>query len=68
VSAGDHRIVAVTLDERTVLWRNADVEQERRVAIFDLLEGNSFRPLGEVFEGARGRTGCTCGWRKGGWR
>jgi uncharacterized protein (UPF0262 family) len=41
----DHRISAIELDERTVLWRNADVEQERRVAIFDLLEGNSFRPL-----------------------
>ena len=44
-AGGDHRIVAVELDERTVLWRNADVEQERRVAIFDLLEGNMFRPL-----------------------
>jgi uncharacterized protein (UPF0262 family) len=42
---GDHRIVAVELDERTVIWRNADVEQERRVAIFDLLEGNMFRPV-----------------------
>lgn len=41
----DHRISAIELDERTVMWRNADVEQERRVAIFDLLEGNSFRPL-----------------------
>ncbi|WP_199555148.1 UPF0262 family protein [Sandaracinobacteroides hominis] len=41
----DHRIVAVELDERTVIWRNADVEQERRVAIFDLLEGNVFRPV-----------------------
>jgi uncharacterized protein (UPF0262 family) len=40
----DHRIVAIALDERTVIWRNADVEQERRVAIFDILEGNSFRP------------------------
>ena len=44
-AGGDHRIVAVELDERTVLWRNADVEQERRVAIFDLLEGNLFRPI-----------------------
>jgi uncharacterized protein (UPF0262 family) len=44
----------VTLDERTVLWRNADVEQERRVAIFDLLEGNSFRPLGEAFAASTG--------------
>jgi uncharacterized protein (UPF0262 family) len=41
----DHRIVKIALDERTVVWRNADVEQERRVAIFDLLEGNCFRPL-----------------------
>ncbi len=38
------RIISIELDERTVLWRNADVEQERRVAIFDLLEGNYFRP------------------------
>jgi uncharacterized protein (UPF0262 family) len=36
------RIIDVRLDERTIIWRNADVEQERRVAIFDLLEGNSF--------------------------
>lgn len=38
------RIIAVDLDERTILWRSADVEQERRVAIFDLLEGNYFAP------------------------
>jgi uncharacterized protein (UPF0262 family) len=43
--AADHRIVGISLDERTVIWRNADVEQERRVAIFDLLEGNAFRPI-----------------------
>jgi uncharacterized protein (UPF0262 family) len=43
--ASDHRIAAIELDERTIVWRNADVEQERRVAIFDLLEGNSFRPV-----------------------
>ena len=42
----DHRIVDVKLDERTILWRNADIEQERRVAIFDLLEGNFFKPAG----------------------
>jgi len=41
----DQRIAALTLDERTVLRRNADVEHERRVAIFDLLEENFFRPL-----------------------
>jgi uncharacterized protein (UPF0262 family) len=42
------RIVAIELDERTILWRNADVEQERRVAIFDLLEGNHFAPCSGV--------------------
>ncbi len=41
----DHRIIDVQIDERTILWRSADIEQERRVAIFDLLEGNRFRPV-----------------------
>jgi uncharacterized protein (UPF0262 family) len=40
----DHRIIHVELDHRTIIWRNADIEQERRVAIFDLLEGNHFAP------------------------
>jgi uncharacterized protein (UPF0262 family) len=40
----DPRIIDVRLDERTILWRNADIEQERRVAIFDLLEANHFAP------------------------
>ena len=40
----DPRIIDITLDERTILWRNADVEQERRIAIFDLLEDNYFEP------------------------
>jgi uncharacterized protein (UPF0262 family) len=38
------RIIGVELDERTILWRSADVEQERRIAIFDLLEENHFAP------------------------
>jgi uncharacterized protein (UPF0262 family) len=41
----DHRIKDITLDDRTIVWRSADVEQERRIAIFDLLEDNAFRPL-----------------------
>jgi uncharacterized protein (UPF0262 family) len=41
----DQRIAKITLDERTVVRRNADVEHERAVAIFDLLEENSFAPL-----------------------
>ena len=38
----DQRIAKITLDERSVVRRNADVEHERAVAIFDLLEENSF--------------------------
>lgn len=41
----DPRIFAIDLDEHTILWRSADIEQERRIAIFDLLEGNYFKPL-----------------------
>ena len=51
---GDYRIIDVQLDDRTILWRSADIEQERRVAIFDLLEGNSFRLVttrGAPYEG-----------------
>jgi uncharacterized protein (UPF0262 family) len=44
VGVPDHRIKEIKLDERTIMWRNADVEQERRIAIFDLIEENSFRP------------------------
>ncbi len=40
----DPRIIDVTLDERTIIWRSADVEQERRIAIFDLIEENHFAP------------------------
>ena len=43
---GDPRIIDVKLDDRTIIWRNADVEQERRIAIFDLLEENHFAPAG----------------------
>ena len=39
------RIAHIALDEETILWRNADIEQERRVAIFDLIEDNYFKPV-----------------------
>jgi uncharacterized protein (UPF0262 family) len=38
------RISHIELDEATILWRNADIEQERRIAIFDLIEENTFLP------------------------
>lgn len=43
---GDPRIIDVQLDDRTIIRRNEDVEQERKVAIFDLLEKNHFAPAG----------------------
>jgi uncharacterized protein (UPF0262 family) len=46
MAESDRRIVKITLDERTVVRRNADIEHERAVAIFDLLEENSFALVG----------------------
>lgn len=40
----DPRIIDVELDQGTILWRSADIEQERRIAIYDLVEGNYFEP------------------------
>ena len=40
----DPRIIDIQLDEGTILWRSADIEQERRIAIFDLIEENYFAP------------------------
>ncbi len=39
------RISHIELDEATILARNPDIEQERRVAMFDLIDENSFKPL-----------------------
>src|SRR5262249_55122571 len=50
----DPRIIDVQLDERTILWRSADVEQQRRIAIFDLLEDNRFAPQREHSDGYSG--------------
>lgn len=50
----DPRIIDIELDERTILWRSADVEQERRIAIFDLLEANHFAPQRDPPDGYRG--------------
>ena len=38
------KILSVELDEGSIVSRNPDVEQERRVAIFDLIEDNKFVP------------------------
>ncbi len=48
------RLVAITLDEASIVRWSADVEHERRVAIFDLLEENAFAPVAPLAGGYRG--------------
>lgn len=43
----DQRLIRIALDEQTLVRRNPDIEHERAVAIFDLLEDNSFVPVGD---------------------
>ena len=40
------RLVEVVIDEAAPARRSADVEHERRVAIYDLIEDNQFAPIG----------------------
>lgn len=42
----EHRLSAVDLDLATLPAATAEIEHERRVAIFDLIERNSFEPEG----------------------
>lgn len=42
-----HKISKIDLDERTVIRRSPEIEHERAVAIYDLLDMNRFRPVGE---------------------
>lgn len=46
-AARKQRLVAVTLDENSIGRSNPDVEHERAVAIYDLLEQNTFAPVGD---------------------
>ena len=46
-----NRLVAVTLDENSIGRSNPDVEHERAVAIYDLLEDNTFAPNDDDDEG-----------------
>ena len=41
-----NRLVAVTLDERSIGSSSRDIDHERAVAIYDLIEENSFAPVG----------------------
>jgi uncharacterized protein (UPF0262 family) len=48
MSAAEQRLCAVTLDEGSIGRSGPEVEHERAVAIFDLIEQNSFAPVDEA--------------------
>lgn len=50
----DNRIASIELDEATVLKRNPEVEEERRIALRDLETDNYFTPLRAAEHGHRG--------------
>src|SRR5207253_8355500 len=44
MTAATQRIAEITLDERTVIRRNPEIERERATAIADLVRANQFSP------------------------
>jgi uncharacterized protein (UPF0262 family) len=46
MAAPDHRLQSVVLDDESLAAVSRDQEQERQIAIFDLLEDNHFAPAG----------------------
>jgi len=44
----DSRLVAVTLDEESIGRSGPDIEHERAIAIYDLIEQNFFAPQGDA--------------------
>ena len=44
----DHRIASLDFDDSTVSRRAPHLEQQRRVAMADILRENYFRPIGDV--------------------
>jgi len=45
-NTGLYKIVKIELDERSLARATADIEHERKVAVYDLLEENYFKPNG----------------------
>ena len=43
---GEFRLAGITLDETSIVRRTRQIEQEREIAIYDLLAANSFAPIG----------------------
>ena len=50
----DNRIATIALDEASVIARGEEIEKEREVALRDLVEENSFRPLRATQDGHQG--------------
>lgn len=46
MTASAERIAAIHFDTRSVEKRNTEIEHERAIAVYDLLEQNSFAPVG----------------------
>lgn len=46
MTADTFRITNIVLDEHSVVRRTREIEQEREIAIYDLLEANYFAPKG----------------------
>ena len=46
-STAKHWLCGVQLDEKTLVRRRPEVEHERAIAIYDLLEENHFQPIGD---------------------
>jgi uncharacterized protein (UPF0262 family) len=47
MAVSTNRLVHVQLDEKTLVRRRPEVDHERAVAIYDLIEENSFSPAGD---------------------
>ncbi len=60
----NNRIVAVTLDEGSIGRSGPDIEHERAIAIYDLIEQNLFAPEGRP----TGRSRCIWPSPATGWR
>jgi uncharacterized protein (UPF0262 family) len=43
---GEPRIVSIEIDEKSLAPAGPDADHERKVAIFDLIEGNTFKVIG----------------------
>ncbi len=43
-------IARLTLDEKTVAKRSVEIEREKKIAVFDLLQKNSFAPAQQMSE------------------